>query len=124
MITWLCYLAMGYIQMGIMTFMHDCTHSVLFKEKWKNSAFGTFAIIPMFLTDALRGCNDSLGKLPIGWNNVSLSFEGTAIDIFLASLQHIAGWLLTALAISLGAPFWFDLLNKAVSVRHGMRKPQ
>lgn len=76
------------------------------------------------LKDALRGRNDSLGKLPIGWNNVSLSFEGTAIDIFLASLQHIAGWLLTALAISLGAPFWFDLLNKAVSVRHGMRKPQ
>ncbi|MEK7779550.1 MAG: fatty acid desaturase [Pseudomonadota bacterium] len=50
MITWLCYLAMGYIQMGIMTFMHDCTHSVLFKEKWKNSAFGTFAIIPMFIS--------------------------------------------------------------------------
>ncbi|MEP6605679.1 MAG: fatty acid desaturase, partial [Nitrosospira sp.] len=33
-ITWLCYIAMGYMQMGIMTFMHDCTHSVLFKAKW------------------------------------------------------------------------------------------
>lgn len=76
------------------------------------------------LTDALQGRNDSLGKLPIGWSNVTLSLDGTAIEIILVTLQHIAGWLLTALAISLGAPFWFDLLNKAVSVRHGMRKPE
>jgi len=27
------------------------------------------------------------------------------------------GWLLTALAISLGAPFWFDLLNKLMKLR-------
>lgn len=27
------------------------------------------------------------------------------------------GWLLTALAISLGAPFWFDLLNKVIQLR-------
>jgi hypothetical protein len=30
---------------------------------------------------------------------------------------HSFGWLLTALAISLGAPFWFDVLNKFVVVR-------
>ena len=49
-ITWLCYLAMGYMQMGIMTFMHDCTHSVLFKVRWKNWAFGSFAILPMLIS--------------------------------------------------------------------------
>ncbi|WP_276482656.1 hypothetical protein [Paraflavitalea pollutisoli] len=27
------------------------------------------------------------------------------------------GWLITALAVSLGAPFWFDLLNKFVKLR-------
>jgi hypothetical protein len=27
------------------------------------------------------------------------------------------GWLVTALAIMLGAPFWFDVLNKFVVVR-------
>ena len=27
------------------------------------------------------------------------------------------GWIITALAISLGAPFWFDLLNKLVKFR-------
>jgi hypothetical protein len=31
--------------------------------------------------------------------------------------DHLLGWLLTALAISLGAPFWFDLLNKFIVVR-------
>ena len=30
---------------------------------------------------------------------------------------HIPGWLLTALAVSLGAPFWFDMLNKFMIVR-------
>jgi hypothetical protein len=30
---------------------------------------------------------------------------------------HWLGWLITALAVSLGAPFWFDLLNKVIVVR-------
>jgi hypothetical protein len=32
-------------------------------------------------------------------------------------LQVFAGWLLTAFAVSLGAPFWFDLLNKIMVAR-------
>lgn len=36
----------------------------------------------------------------------------------------ITGWLLTALAISLGAPFWFDMLSKVVNIREGGRKPR
>ncbi len=31
--------------------------------------------------------------------------------------SHLLGWLLTAFAISLGAPFWFDLLNKVMVIR-------
>jgi len=34
--------------------------------------------------------------------------------------HHFLGYLLTALAISLGAPFWFDLLNKLVKLRGSM----
>jgi len=30
---------------------------------------------------------------------------------------HWLGWLITALALSLGAPFWFDMLNKFIVVR-------
>lgn len=33
------------------------------------------------------------------------------------------GWLITAFAISLGAPFWFDLLNKLMKVRNSVQIP-
>lgn len=36
----------------------------------------------------------------------------------------IAGWFITALAISLGAPFWFDLLSKLVNIRSAGKNPQ
>lgn len=36
---------------------------------------------------------------------------------------NLGGWLLTAIAVSLGAPFWFDLLNKLVNLRLAGQKP-
>jgi hypothetical protein len=36
---------------------------------------------------------------------------------YVFSGSHFAGYLLTVLAISLGAPFWFDILNKLVRLR-------
>ena len=34
------------------------------------------------------------------------------------------GWFITALAVSLGAPFWFDLLQKVINIRNaGVRPP-
>ena len=32
-------------------------------------------------------------------------------------MKSLFGWLITALALSLGAPFWFDLLNKLMKLR-------
>ena len=52
--------------------------------------------------------------LPIGWssqNDAELMLTGDNWP------RHFFGWLLTALAISLGAPFWFDMLNKFIVVR-------
>jgi hypothetical protein len=46
--------------------------------------------------------------LPIGLEHVH-----TPQDV----LHHILGWLVTALAASMGAPFWFDLLNKMMVIR-------
>ena len=37
---------------------------------------------------------------------------------------NILGWLITALAVSLGAPFWFDLLNRLVKLRGTGTKPK
>jgi hypothetical protein len=38
-------------------------------------------------------------------------------------LLKAIGWLITALAISLGGPFWFELLNRLVDMRGAGRKP-
>ena len=50
---------------------------------------------------------DALG-LPIG-RSESQGWKFTCENLF--------GWILTALAVSLGAPFWFDMLNKIMVVR-------
>jgi hypothetical protein len=53
---------------------------------------------------------NSLG-LPIGWNNGG--FPPDAYGTFLKLL----GLILTGLAVSQGAPFWFDMLNKFIVIR-------
>jgi len=50
-----------------------------------------------------------------------LGFEH--IEFCEASCSNKLGWLITALAISLGAPFWFDLLNKFVQLRQVGTRP-
>ena len=37
--------------------------------------------------------------------------------------KHILGWLITILAVSLGAPFWFDVLNKFMNARNAGKPP-
>ena len=39
-------------------------------------------------------------------------------------LRKVAGWLLTAFAVSLGAPFWFDLLNRFINLRVSGKAPE
>jgi hypothetical protein len=55
---------------------------------------------------------DGIG-LPIGWDQL----DRTPSGYLKATPGHLFGWLLTAFAISLGAPFWFDTLNKLMVVR-------
>jgi hypothetical protein len=38
--------------------------------------------------------------------------------------EHLGGWVITILAISLGAPFWFDALNKFMNVRNAGKPPE
>src|SRR5437870_4444360 len=40
------------------------------------------------------------------------------------SIQKLVGLLLTGLALSLGAPFWFDLLSKLINLRGAGAKPK
>jgi hypothetical protein len=55
---------------------------------------------------------DSL-QLPILWQGVQPNISGIGHHV----ADSVLGWLVTALAVSLGAPFWFDLLNKFMVIR-------
>jgi hypothetical protein len=60
-------------------------------------------------------------KLPIGWESLGW-FEYLDLGFFKV-FNLLIGWTLTVLAISLGAPFWYDMLNKLVDLRSAGKKP-
>jgi hypothetical protein len=56
--------------------------------------------------------------VPIGWKgNPLLSLEKVDFAWFWSWLMKLFGLVITAFAITLGAPFWFDLLNRFMVVR-------
>ncbi len=59
-------------------------------------------------TPELRTAYNILG---LGWSSKDV-FVGVK-----AWLMRLLGWLITALAISLGAPFWFDVLKKIITIQ-------
>jgi|GEM_PF-974104 len=81
-------------------------------------------------TPSMVAKRQALAVLPlIGWNRNAppLTRLGGAkiqhkLEYLLMGAYALVGWLLTAAALSLGAPFWFDLLQKLVKVR-GSLKP-
>lgn len=63
------------------------------------------------LSENINAIRSPLG---IGWTNVDWSQANAQWWLF-----KLVGWITTALAISLGAKFWFDLLRMLVSIRGG-----
>lgn len=72
-------------------------------------------------------------QLPIGWKehtNVVDTAGGPTADVtsHLKSGEDwwmkVGGLLITACALSLGAPFWFDLLGKLVNLRATGKRPE
>jgi hypothetical protein len=64
--------------------------------------------------------------LPIGWDTDEarkLVAQGIVTNKK-AWTRKLLGLLITALAVSLGAPFWFDLLNKFMNVRSTIKPPE
>lgn len=65
------------------------------------------------LTTCLQDASDELGeavKLPVGWQGADVK------------AGSVLGWVASGLAISQGAPFWFDVLKRAVGT-HRRRAP-
>lgn len=52
--------------------------------------------------------------LPVGWKDGKIAKSQSLPTAVL-------GWLISAIAISMGAPFWFDLLSKVMNVRNTLK---
>ena len=97
------------------------------QELWRHEALRTAlvaraeAVQEGSLTNAdgqLDSLVADLDSLPIGWKTTQ---DGSgSIDWpegFLGWLALLFGWAITVAAVSLGAPFWFDLLGKVTNLR-------
>ncbi len=84
----------------------------LFKTLWGHPAaaatIAAAASKPENVADAITALN----ALPVGWTAAS-----PAIAL------SICGWLVTAVSVLFGAPFWFDVLQRFVNLRGTGSKP-
>lgn len=93
------------------------------EELWKNDALRVEitaqAMVAVNIENAVTLMEpnfDSLKILPIGWETKDLS--GMAKEISDNGIwKTVLGWIITVAAISLGAPFWFDLLGKVAQLK-------
>jgi hypothetical protein len=93
--------------------------------------------LPPSLPARFRAVQAELDKLglPIGWvaapndkekeqfQEIPKGFGGQA-DLGKTVWHHLLGWFITALAATLGAPFWFDTLNRLMSIRSAGKSPE
>lgn len=52
-------------------------------------------------------------EIPLGWNSVPHRASEW--------IECIAGWILTTASVAMGAPFWFDVLNRFIHLREPRR---
>lgn len=102
-----------------------------------------FTLFHHFQNTAAPEANTEVTALPLGWHSHQLPVsifsryqnpgqDGIVYppmkkhlsDYFYDAFRYVAGILISAVAISLGAPFWFDLLSKIVNVRRAGIKPK
>ena len=83
----------------------------------RRGALSGAAGVPEATGKAGWDCRKSLwGDPPASWRDLKANWTYVGVAAR-AALVSAPGWIMTALAISLGAPFWFDILNKFMIVR-------
>ena len=107
---------MIFVIAGSVTLATNASSIHMAEEFWRNDALRT-QIAAQAQVAAQTGEASGLeaGNLkrlesfPIGWS----AFPNGILDW----LKTVLGWIITTAAISLGAPFWFDLLGKVANLR-------
>lgn len=84
----------------------------LFSTLWMHPSLaqGLSADTPNLTADVSAQLK-ALNQLPVGWKPGPLHYSSSDVIIM------IGGWMVTALSTLFGAPFWFDLLQKASNLR-------
>jgi hypothetical protein len=73
--------------------------------------------VDTLLNEDIKYASEVLG---LGWSKLNSPFSRDYCNSeykILGLLKKLAGLLLTVIALSLGAPFWFDLLKRIISIR-------
>jgi hypothetical protein len=108
-IFWLGLLLAGLFNVDTLSIMNTLYHDSTARQVIIGQA-ATVATDPKFLDANYDKVKTRLKEmsLPIGWPGPPSISQ---------VVSYIPGWFLTAIASMLGAPFWFDILNKMMVVR-------
>ncbi|MBD8544839.1 hypothetical protein IFU00_21410 [Oxalobacteraceae sp. CFBP 8761] len=86
----------------------------LFQTLWRHPALAAgIGAVPAALDANLVS---DLATLPLGWASFPPVLDA-------AFVLQVAGWLITASTTLFGAPFWFDILQRAINLRSTGAKP-
>ncbi len=75
--------------------------------------------------DSLEVSDALLASFPVGWGDEDPFGVREGVPDWSCGtwFAHLMGWILTAAAVSLGAPFWFDLLGRVAKLRGTGKRP-
>jgi hypothetical protein len=78
-----------------------------------NQAKALDVVVPQF-TEMAKTYKESVSSpLGLGWSESQFNLTTTQW------LVKILGWLLSGIAVTFGAPFWFEILKKLISIKSG-----
>ena len=109
-VDWPCYVALGYLWMSIVTFMHDATHDSLLPRRWQNFVFGIVSMLPLpvtfiaFREDHLR--HHRFNRSPLDPDAFTMGRRRIA-DFIVFYLYLAVGGALTVLQFALIYPIQF-----------------
>jgi len=87
----------------------------LFQTLWVHPGATASIGAPGHSPESAKQALEALFALPVGWAHAPATV-GAALFLF-------GGWLVTAISVLFGAPFWFDLLQRLVNLRGTGNKP-
>jgi hypothetical protein len=88
------------------------------------AAGGDAALSDSRVATEINNMETVIRPLPIGWPAPDFPNQTTSLQqAFVWFVIKFFGLAMTALAVSLGAPFWFDMLSKFMNIRGAGTKP-